>query len=351
MSALHTVIEPLHPAYFDIVMATGIVAIAAQFENIEPLAIGLTWLNAVLFVALFGMNLLRAMCFPKIFFGDLAHFKRGPGFFTMVAAFAIVGNQAVLIWHNFGIALGLWIASLILWAGFNYAIFTDVTLNQHKPRFEEGISGGWLVSVVATQAVAGLGAELSGMFSDPSKMLLFACGMWLAGAMLYIWLIALIFYRFTFFPFKPEDFVPPFWINMGAMAISALTGATLAEHAGAATFLQSMLPAVKILTLLFWATASWWIPLLAIFAAWQHLIKRINRPYNLLYWSAIFPLGMYTAATFQLARILDLGFLMSIPAVFIYIALVSWIFTFAAMVHSGAMQLTGWLGSQERPSC
>ena len=46
--------------------------------------------------------------------------------------------------------------------------------------------------------------------------------MWLWGGMLYIWMISLIFYRYTFFPFQPGDLTPPYWINMGAMAISTL---------------------------------------------------------------------------------------------------------------------------------
>jgi Voltage-dependent anion channel len=40
--------------------------------------------------------------------------------------------------------------------------------------------------------------------------------------MLYIWIISLIFYRHTFFVLEPSDLAPPCWINMGAVAISAL---------------------------------------------------------------------------------------------------------------------------------
>jgi voltage-gated anion channel len=49
--------------------------------------------------------------------------------------------------------------------------------------------------------------------------------MWLWGGMLYIWMISLIFYRDTFFRFSADDLTPPYWINMGAVAISALAGA------------------------------------------------------------------------------------------------------------------------------
>jgi tellurite resistance protein TehA-like permease len=158
--------------------------------------------------------------------------------------------------------------------------------------------------------------------------------MWLAGGMLYIWLISFIFYRFAFVPFGPETFVPPFWINMGAMAVSALTGTALVNQAQNAIFLADLLPFLKGLTILLWASASWWIPLLALLACWQHLVKKLNRPYSQLYWSAVFPLGMYTVSTYEVARMTNLPFLMWIPRVFVYIALSAWLATFASMVRS-----------------
>ena len=58
-------------------------------------------------------------------------------------------------------------------------------------------------------------------------MLLFCLAMWLGGGMLYIWIISLIFYRYTFFVMSPSDLAPPYWINMGAAAISTLAGTAL----------------------------------------------------------------------------------------------------------------------------
>jgi tellurite resistance protein TehA-like permease len=45
---------------------------------------------------------------------------------------------------------------------------------------------------------------------------------------------------------------------------------------------------------LLWATATWWLPMLAILAAWQHAAKRLNRPYSVLYWGAVFPLSLHS---------------------------------------------------------
>lgn len=333
-ASVRQLVENLHPASCDIVMATGILAVAALYEGMPTFAAALTYLNIALLITLLGANLARLISYRSAFAEDLRGFERGPGFFTVVAGIAIVGSQTLEILRHPGIALVAWIASLALWAGFNYTVFIEITINEHKPRFEEGINGGWLISVVATQAVANLCAQVSDQFLNPQPKLFLALAMWLAGGMLYIWLIALIFYRFTFFRFRPESFLPPFWINMGAMAVSALTGTTLISHAAQASFLPGLVPFVKGLTILFWATATWWFPMLAVLAAWQHIIRNVNRPYNLLYWSAVFPLGMYAAATYKLARVMNIPFLMWIPRVFIFVALAAWVSTFVAMIHS-----------------
>lgn len=51
--------------------------------------------------------------------------------------------------------------------------------------------------------------------------------MHLLGCVLYILLITLTFYRFAFFRLMPETLTPAYWINMGAVAITTLAGATL----------------------------------------------------------------------------------------------------------------------------
>ena len=163
-------------------------------------------------------------------------------------------------------------------------------------------------------------------------MLFFSLCMWLCGGMLYIWVISLIFYRYTFFRFLPSDLMPPYWINMGAMAISTLAGANLILTATRAPFLMALLPFLKGFTVFFWATATWWIPMLVTLAIWRHVYKRFRLTYDPLYWGAVFPLGMYTVSTYQLAQALDLPFLLWIPRSFVYIAVAAWMATFAGLL-------------------
>jgi tellurite resistance protein TehA-like permease len=309
------------------------VAIASQLTGLRALAVGLSCLNIGVFIVLWTLTLARAILFPRDFFHDLIDHKRGPGFFTIVAGTSVLGRQQIIIFGHYTVASAMWFLALPLWAGFTYAIFTGFTVKEDKPSLAEGIHGGWLIAVVATQAVSSLGTLLAGRFpAHETEMLFFSLCMWLCGGMLYIWVISLIFYRYTFFRFLPSDLMPPYWINMGAMAISTLAGANLILTATRAPFLMALLPFLRGFTVFFWATATWWIPMLVTLAIWRHVYKRFRLTYDPLYWGAVFPLGMYTVSTYQLAQALDLPFLLWIPRSFVYIAVAAWIATFAGLL-------------------
>jgi tellurite resistance protein TehA-like permease len=106
----------------------------------------------------------------------------------------------------------------------------------------------------------------------------------------------------------------------------------LIRSAPASPLLQSMLPFLKGFAVFYWATATWWIPMLAILAIWRHALKRFPLVYDPLYWGAVFPLAMYTTSTFQLANAIDAPYLIAIPRRFLFVALAAWALTFVGLV-------------------
>jgi len=335
MSSETSGLATMHPAYFALVMATGIVSIACQLLGFEPIAIALLWANSVFYPTLCILLVVRLRRYPDRVIADLTDHGRAVGFFTIVAATSVLGSQWLVVVAAWRVAAWLWIATTILWAVITYVVFTLLTVKERKPPLDEGINGGWLVSVVAAQSVSVLGAQLAPGFGDRApSMLLFCLVMWLGGGMLYIWIISLIFYRYTFFPMHPSDLAPPYWINMGAVAISTLAGSLLVLASSHSAVIAGLVPFVKGLTLMFWATATWWIPMLVILGVWRHIYSRFPLRYDPLYWGAVFPLGMYTVCTFRLAQALDVPDLLAIPRAFVFVAIGAWTLTMIGLVRA-----------------
>ena len=322
----------LFPAYFALVMATGIVSIACHLLKMDILAIPLFYLNQFFYIVLWILTLIRLVRYPMKVFSDLSNHRIGSGFLTIVAATNVLGSQFVILQANETIALYLWVLGLALWFLLIYTLFTALTVKEEKPTLEDGINGGWLLFIVSTQSVPVLGMLIVSRFEAWQEMFTFSMlGFYLLGCMFYILIISLIMYRFLFFKIEAEEMNPSYWINTGAVAITTLAGANILLR-GHASFLADSAPFIKGFTVFFWAAGTWWIPYLFIVGAWRHFYKRYPLTYHPVYWGLVFPMGMYTVATFRLAQVLNMDFLLLIPQYFIYLALVAWVVTFYGSV-------------------
>lgn len=321
------------PGYFALVMATSIVSLACYRAGFGDVSEVLLWFDIVAYVVLWILTLARLAFFRAEFIDDLTHHLRGATFLTTVAATCTLGCEVAILTSWARVAEGLWFFGAALWILLSYTFFTAITIREPKPSLEAGINGAWLLVIVATESISVLGALVAPAMKAREIILFISLVMYLIGAMLYVFFATLILYRWIFFSMKPEKFTPDYWIDMGALAITTLAGAHLILVSAQWDFLSSLVPFLRGITLLSWATGSWWIPLLLIVELWRHAAGHVRFVYSPDYWSLVFPLGMYSAATFLLARATDLHFLDPIALAFVFIALAAWGFTLFGLLH------------------
>lgn len=333
----------LLPAYFSLVMATGIVSIAAFLYGLKDFAYLLLGFNVLASISLWALTALRIVRHRSAFLDDMKDLYRGSGFFTLIAATNTLGSQLVVILHDFAAGYYIWICGLMLWFFFQYGLFSIFTVEENKPPIEKGLSGTWLVAIVSTQSVAVLGAQLSPVYP---QTYIVALVMYMIGWLTYPLIMSMVSYRLLFFRIQPSELTGPYWINMGATAITTLAGSQLLLNlaklpiADSLPFVNAIQGFIEGATFLIWAYGTWWIPWLLIIGFWRHVLKRVSLlKYEPAFWSAVFPLGMYTVSTYALVQVTGLGMLRVIPDCFVYVAIVAWGYQFASFVYALASKM------------
>ncbi len=325
-------VEGFFPGYFGLIMATGIVSLAMHFQSFPGLPELLLWLNVISYVAVWGITIVRLVRFRSALIADLTHHARGVTFLTTVAGTNVLGVQFAVLTPFIAVASGLWVFGVLLWIVLIYTFFAAVTVAETKPPLDDSINGSWLLITVSTESVAVLGTLVAHQLGPVQPILFEVMCAYLLGAMFYILFIALIVYRWIFVRMEPAKLSPPYWINMGALAITTLAGSRLLLSSSSWDFLHDLQPFILGFTLFFWVTGTWWIPLLVILGFWRHVVERVPITYDPQYWSLVFPLGMYTVATFIFAYATRIPFLLIIPRISVFIAVIAWLLTFGAML-------------------
>jgi tellurite resistance protein TehA-like permease len=288
------------PDVFAAVMATGIVSIAAADH-------GYRWISVVLAVlAVVGLPVLMVLSARSV--GNLFTISDPDvlvRLFSYVAACAVLGARFawsfLALWVFFALALQGWLS-----------LAPAVGRRMWKDRWiglRDRAHGAWELASVATSGVAIVAADL--------RMVFVALLFWVLAVGVYGVMTGLILWRAFHERLNPGGFEPDGWILMGGLAIATLAG----DH------IHRVWPVVVIagITVVTWVLATLWIPVLVCFG-----IRRINEgpgalQFRGVWWAMVFPLGMYSAATFAMAREIGVSALVTVSLVFFWVAFAVWV--------------------------
>jgi tellurite resistance protein TehA-like permease len=320
------------------VMATGIVSIATQEELPGLLSAALATIASAAWIVLLILGGARMVRATRSVGDALKSPATGPDCFAFVAAAGVLGVRAVIAgWDAIGLAL--WAVAALAWLALVVAMPVAMRARSHTARSHTpawwAASGNWLLAVVATQSLAILASGLAGA-GCPRPLLLVALGCWVLGLALYAALIAAIGVRVLSRQPAPARFTPDDWIIMGALAISALaaTGLLRAEPASQLPHPQLPYTLVAHVGAVTWALASVAVAPLAVLQVRRLLRERAARRYQARWWAGVFPLGMYSVTTHQLAATLGWHPLKPVARAVFWLALAAWSVTAAAAIGS-----------------
>jgi tellurite resistance protein TehA-like permease len=322
----------LPPDIFAVVMATGIVSVAADDRHYPRISDTLAALSSAAFVLLSAGLVVRVVARPRSAVGEIGDPDVALRMFTAVAACSVLGvrfgKHPVVVWLLGAASLGAWLLLVPL-------AVRDVA---SRPRAElrDQAHGAWLLASVGTAGLGITAADLA-VYARSPTLLLVAVAFWLLGLGGYLAVTWLIAWRAVAGPLAPDQVTPDSWILMGALAIATVTGdhVLLAADSVGTAGLGWIRPATFVL----WVLASLWIPVLLYAEMWRVDSRVGSLHFAGVWWSAVFPLGMYAAATAETAIAQDLPPLVTISLVLFWVALTVWLLVAVGLVHRAASAL------------
>lgn len=326
-------VEGLTPAYFALVMASGIISLGLNLTGHDVPSQVLYIICWVSFVGLCILNTWRFIRFRQSMASDFRDPKRAFGFFTFVAAANVLGSRAAAA-DSFRVTVVLLAVSTVAWVVLGYVIpWSAVIGKEHRPAVPSA-DGTWFIWVVASQSVAISAATLEA-WTDVGRdyLAILAILSWSVGVFLYAVTGIIVTLRLTLYPIDPAEFKPPYWVSMGAVAITVVAGARIVDMES-----TPMVDATRGLiagsSVTFWAFATWLIPPLVALGVWRHFVRKVPLRYEPTLWSMIFPLGMYAVAGIFLGRSDRLPVVEWVGSHWLWVALAAWLLVFAGMVVS-----------------
>jgi tellurite resistance protein TehA-like permease len=326
-------VRGLTPGYFALVMATGIISVGMELEGRVVLSALLLLVCGSAFLVLAALTTWRFVVFRDAVKEDFTDPRRAFGFFTFVAGTNVLGVRVGMEGAHVASAVLLVLAGLA-WLALGYVVPWTAVLGRQERPVVATANGTWFIWVVASQSVAVAAASLEPVYDSARRELaVLAVASWSVGVFLYAATGVLVALRLMLYEFGPDDLTPPYWVAMGALAITVLAGARIVEMADAPMVAVTR-DLIAGLAVVFWAFATWLIPVLVAAGWWRHVRRQVPLRYEATLWSIVFPLGMYAVAGIYLGRADHLPVVEAIGSAELWVACAAWLAVFVAMVRN-----------------
>lgn len=324
-------VRGLAPSYFALVMASGIISVGLLLRGHRVPSTVLLVVAACAYVVLVVLTGWRVLAHRDAVVADFVDPRRGFGFLTLVAGTNVLGARLTLGGHVTVSAVLLGIG-VLLWLVLGYVVPWTAAFGPHDRPAIAAANGTWFIWVVASQSVAVASSLLEPAHSSTRDLLaVVAVASWAVGVFLYVVAGIVVAARVLLYELRPEDLTPPYWVAMGASAITVTAGADVVKMADAPTVTATR-GLVAGISVMFWAFATWLIPVLLAGGWWRHVAHRVRLSYDAGWWAVVFPLGMYAVGSISLGRVDGLPLVGDVGKGELWVAVAVWVAAFVLML-------------------
>jgi hypothetical protein len=217
-------VRDLNPGVFAFVMATGIVSIALNADGLPAVSDALLVIGVVGYVGLVAVSGWRLRRWRRQMLADAVS-PRGFAFLTFVAASNVLAARLAggRWWWSAAVLLVL---GVLGWLVLGYGVPLGLIANPNRHPSLEQVNGIWFIWVVSTESIAVAVATLA-PFGPSAVLTTVGSVCWAIGLVLYLLLAGIASARLLIRPVAVADLGAPYWVFMGATAITVLAGARL----------------------------------------------------------------------------------------------------------------------------
>lgn len=327
--------------WFTTVMGIGIVS---SLTYTSPL--GMSWqhkLGSILFILLnaaflifLSFWIMRLIFHTESIRDDFSHPSRAIFYGALAMAINVVGNAYLLIGtHLFPFYLALVISKILWLVGVVVSCASVVTIPflsfvKYEVKPEDTLAS-WLIPVVPPIVAAATGVNLlpyAGFMQIP--MTFFIIALFGVTFFLFIMVSSLVYFRLVYHSRLSGKAVPSLWVEIGPIGMAMATVCGLSLQTGSLGHLASLLyPTALLFAGALWGVGWWWIIVSAL-----HTILHLHKsgegiPFDLGWWSYVFPIGSFTNGTYAMIKLTGSHFFVVASAIqltvlWICFIIVSW---------------------------
>ena len=304
------IIRQFTPNWFTATMGTGIFSLLLGQLGLQGAGAALWRVNIVQFAVFTLLYAARWVLYPREAARIFSHPVMPMFLGAIPMGLATIVNGEIVFAHDYHPALWCADAALAVLVGLGvpFAMFTSQT---HRL---ENMTAVWLLPIVAAEVAAASAGLLAPHLAGATALHVLVAGyvLWAFSVPLALSILVILFLRLVLHKLPHRDMAASGWLALGPLGTGALALLLLGRAAPGILAPLGLGDAGVVAHgfgviggLLLWGYGGWWL-LIAVAMTCTYLPRGL--PFNMGWWGFIFPLGVYTAASFALAAQTGLAF-------------------------------------------